>query len=68
MLGYVIGNSTRWGINTMNDTRGDGVKVDTDNPDNLRFHYMWHGKLPSFTRYDNIGAPIWSYGFKCRTW
>lgn len=56
----VIGNSTSWGINTMNDTRGDGVKVDTDNPDNLRFHYMWHGKLPSFTRYDNIGGPIWS--------
>jgi hypothetical protein len=44
----------------MNDTRGDGVKVDTDNPDNLRFHYMWHGKLPAFTRYDNIGGPIWS--------
>jgi hypothetical protein len=56
----VIGNSTSWGINTMNDTRGDGVKVDTDNPDNLRFHYMWHGKLPSFTRYDNIGGPIWN--------
>lgn len=56
----VIGNSTSWGINTMNDTRGDGVKVDTDNPDNLRFHYMWHGKLPSFTRYDNVGGPIWS--------
>lgn len=56
----VIGNSTSWGINTMNDTRGDGVKVDTDNPDNLRFQYMWHGKLPSFTRYDNIGGPIWS--------
>jgi hypothetical protein len=59
-VGYVIGNSTRWGINTMNDARGDGVRVDTDNPDNLRFQYMWHGKLPSFTRYDNIGAPIWS--------
>ena len=56
----VIGNNTSWGINTMNDTRGDGVKVDTDNPDNLRFHYMWHGKLPSFTRYDNIGGPIWN--------
>ena len=56
----VIGNSTSWGINTMNDARGDGVRVDTDNPDNLRFQYMWHGKLPSFTRYDNIGGPIWS--------
>lgn len=56
----LIGNSTSWGINSMLDTRGDGVKVDPDNPDNLRFQYMWHGKLPSFTRYDNIGGPIWS--------
>ncbi|HEX7358219.1 MAG TPA: hypothetical protein VF270_10965, partial [Ignavibacteriaceae bacterium] len=56
----VIGNSTSWGINSMLDARGDGVKVDPDNPDNLRFQYMWHGKLPSFTRYDNIGGPIWS--------
>ncbi len=21
---------------------------------------MWHGRLPAFTRYDNIGGPIWS--------
>jgi hypothetical protein len=55
----VIGNSTSWGINTMNDARGDG-QVDPDNPDNLRFQYIWHGRLPAFTRYDNIGGPIWS--------
>lgn len=57
---YVIGNGTGWGMNTMNDTRGDGVKVDADNPDNLRFQYVWHGKFPAFTQYDNIGGPIWS--------
>lgn len=57
---YVIGNGTGWGMNTMNDARGDGVKADADNPDNLRFQYVWHGKFPAFTTYDNIGGPIWS--------
>jgi len=57
---YVIGNGTGWGMNTMNDTRGDGVKNDPDNPDNLRFQYVWHGKFPPFTLYDNIGGPIWT--------
>lgn len=57
---YVIGNGTGWGMNTMNDTRGDGVKVDSDNPDNMRFQYVWHGKFPTFTLYDNVGGPIWS--------
>jgi len=54
----VIGNSTSWGINSMLDTRGDGVM--SDPPDeNFRAQYMWHGKLPSFWSYDNIGGPIW---------
>jgi len=57
---YVIGNGTGWGMNTMNDARGDGVKVDADNPDNLRFQYVWHGKFPAFTRYDNLGGSIWT--------
>jgi len=59
---YAIGNSTGWGINTMNDARGDGpVNTIGDPPDeNFRAQYSWHGKLPSFTRYDNIGGPIWS--------
>ena len=57
---YEIGNGTGWGMNTMNDARGDGVKIDPDNPDNLRFQYVWHGKFPPFTGgYDNIGGPIW---------
>lgn len=57
---YVIGNGTGWGMNTMNDARGDGVLNDPDNPDNLRFQYVWHGKFPPFTTYDNIGGPIWN--------
>lgn len=66
---YVIGiNPTGWGINTMNDTRGDSVKIDTDdyevagNPatPHMRIQYSWHGKYPPFTLYDNIGAPIWT--------
>ena len=55
---YVIGNSSRWGINTMNDTRGDGVKPDPVG-ENVRAQFSWHGKYPTFTRYDNLGAPIW---------
>jgi hypothetical protein len=57
---YVIGNGTGWGMNTMIDSRGDGLQSDPDNPDNLRFQYVWHGKFPPFTTYDNIGGPIWS--------
>ena len=71
---YVIGNSTGWGINAMNDTRGDGFLLPTTGaPDaddavnipgvytapHMRIQYTWHGKLPSFTSYDNIGGPIW---------
>lgn len=66
---YVIGNATGWGINTMIDTRGDGVKADVDDAVNvpgvytaphMRLSYVWHGKYPSFTQYDNIGGPIWA--------
>jgi len=58
---YAIGNSTGWGINTMIDVRGDGVITDPPN-ENFRAQFVWHGKLPSFTWYDNIGGPIWQSG------
>ena len=55
---YVIGNGTGWGMNTMLDTRGDGVKVDPPD-ENFRAQFAWHGNFPQFTTYDNIGGPIW---------
>jgi hypothetical protein len=59
---YAIGNGTGWGMNTMNDARGDGsVNTVNDPPsENFRAQFVWHGKFPPFTRYDNIGGPIWS--------
>ncbi len=66
---YVIGNATGWGINTMLDVRGDGVKNDPDDAVNvpgvytaphMRVQYAWHGKYPGFTQYDNLGGPIWT--------
>ncbi len=59
---YVIGNATGWGINTMNDVRGDTTIASTFFPGNkdndIRASYSWHGRYPSFTQYDNIGGPI----------
>jgi hypothetical protein len=57
--GYEIGNATRWGINTMDDTRGDGVKNDPPG-EQFRAQYSWHGHYPPFTAYDNLGAPMWT--------
>jgi hypothetical protein len=62
---YVVGNSSGWGINTMNDQRGDGANPATTffpgNADNdIRALYSWHGRHPSFTLYDNIGASVWN--------
>lgn len=59
---YEIGNATGWGINTMNDTRGDGPTNSANDPPNERFRaqYSWHGHYPPFTAYDNLGAPIWT--------
>jgi len=63
---YVIGNATGWGINAMLDSRGDttGTIANTFFPGNkdndLRCWYVWHGKYPAFTLYDNVGAPIWT--------
>ena len=62
---YVIGNATGWGINTMQDSRGDGP-VNPDqygDPANERFRaqFAWHGYYPQkIVSYDNIGGPIWS--------
>jgi hypothetical protein len=52
---FAVGNAAQWGINSMLD-----VKTMAD-PEKFRAQYMWHGKYPPFTTYDNIGAPIWSY-------
>lgn len=61
---YVIGNATGWGINTLNDVRGDTTVASTFFPGNkdndIRASYSWHGRYPSFTQYDNIGGPIFS--------
>ncbi|NNE47787.1 MAG: hypothetical protein HKN37_14125, partial [Rhodothermales bacterium] len=54
---YVVGNGTGWGLNAMLDTRGDGVKVDPPD-EQFRAQFVWHGKFPSFTAYNNIGGPI----------
>jgi hypothetical protein len=52
-----IGNGTGWGMNTMNDRRGDGMHP--TEPENFRASFAWHGYFPTFTGgYDNIGAPI----------
>ncbi len=62
--GYEIGNGTRWGMNTMNDARGDGaanISLYGDPPDQrFRAQFSWHGKFPAFSQYDNIGGPIWT--------
>lgn len=57
---YVIGNASGWGINTMNDTRGDGLKADPVN-EKYRASFSWHGFFPGKdVSYDNIGGPIWA--------
>jgi len=62
--GFEIGNATRWGINTMDDARGDGavnIAKYKDPPDQrFRAQFSWQGKYPPFTNYDNIGGPIWN--------
>lgn len=55
---YTIGNATGWGVNTMNDRRGDGRRpAETET---FRAQFAWHGLFPGFGQgYDNIGAPIY---------
>ena len=53
---YVVDNSTGWGKNTMNDTRGDGLMADPAD-EQFRAQYAWHGlSTLSALRYDNLGA------------
>lgn len=55
---FVMGNATGWGINTMVDRRGDGIR--TEESEDFRAHYAWHGLYPDReVEYDNIGGPIW---------
>ena len=71
---YVIGGATGWGKNAMNDARGDRFILPTSNAEDtddsvnvpgvytsrhMRAQFVWHGKFPPFTQYDNIGGPIW---------
>lgn len=65
---YTIGNATGWGINTMNDRRGDGINTPDQNPteEQLVAQFAWHGYFPGFSPpgapndFDNIGGPIWN--------
>ncbi|WP_340105683.1 hypothetical protein [Rhodohalobacter sp. 8-1] len=55
---FVMGNATGWGINTMVDRRGDGLRPEEE--EDFRAHYAWHGFYPDrLVEYDNIGGPIW---------
>ena len=65
---YVIGNQTGWGINTMNDARGDGVKVDPVG-EQFRCQFSWHGyTTDKDVSYDNIGGPIWTLTSTALSW
>jgi hypothetical protein len=55
---YTIGNATGWGINTMIDRRGDGLRPEEE--ENFRAQFAWHGRFPPFTEYHNLGGPIWN--------
>lgn len=61
---YTIGNATGWGINTMNDRRGDGLNSSGDPTENeFKAQYAWHGRFVGFSppiagATDNLGAPI----------
>lgn len=60
---YVMGNQSGWGMNTMNDARGDGPDNSAGDPPNENFRAMfsWHGYFPEkIVSYDNIGGPIWA--------
>ncbi len=59
---FIIGNSTGWGKNTMNDARGDGPINSSGDPANeyFRAQFSWHGYTSEKdVAYDNIGGPIW---------
>lgn len=56
---YEFGNPTGWGINTINDARGDGVKPDPVGQQ-FRCRFAWHGRYPGFALYDDIGGPMFT--------
>jgi hypothetical protein len=66
LVSNIFTEGVGWGSNTMVDARGDGLHNDPPN-ENFRAQFAWHGKVPSFKRYDNMGGPIWdwsdSYGY-----
>ena len=67
---FVIGNSTGWGKNTMNDARGDGNPIKPDPVgEQFRAQFSWHGytteKEPA---YDNIGGPMWTLNTEALRW
>ena len=59
----VLGNGVSWGKNQITDV----IENDHDDPfmddyaDILpnRAYFTWHGYIPSFTKYNNLGAPVW---------
>jgi hypothetical protein len=53
----VIDGAVAWGDNQMSDFVGDGMQ---DYENDYRAYYVWHGRLPGFTRYNNLGAPVWN--------
>ncbi len=53
----LFGDPTAWGRNTLNDERGP-YRNDSDNPDNFRFSYAWHGYYQDFSTWNNVGGPI----------
>ncbi|MCB9248876.1 MAG: hypothetical protein H6613_10215 [Ignavibacteriales bacterium] len=54
----LFGDPTAWGRNTLNDERGP-YRNDSDNPEQLRYQYSWHGYFQDFSSWNNVGGPIW---------
>ncbi len=59
----VIGNGVSWGKNQITDViendHADPFMADYAGVYPNRAHFTWHGYIPSFTRYNNLGAPVW---------
>ena len=51
----VIKGGAGWGQNNMVDAVGDGYE---DYGVDFRAQYVWHGRMPSFQRWDNMGVPV----------
>jgi len=67
---FVIGNSTGWGKNTMNDARGDGNPSKPDpTGEQYRCQFSWHGyTTEKDVAYDNIGGPMWTLSTEALKW